>query len=85
MSFFNDFLNKFNLSLVDDKIKIQLIFGYGVMIFGDFKIKNLSEELVVLKSKKEMISIVGANMKMKEISKGEVFLIGDIKSIVSGV
>lgn len=85
MSFFNDFLNKFNLSLVDDKIKVQLIFGYGVMIFGDFKIENLSEELVVLKSKKEMISIVGANMKMKEISKGEVFLIGDIKSIVSGV
>ena len=85
MSFFNDFLNKLNLSLVDDKIKVQLIFGYGVMIFGDFKIENLSEELVVLKSKKEMISIVGANMKMKEISKGEVFMIGDIKSIVSGV
>lgn len=85
MSFFNDFLNKFNLGLVDDKIKVQLIFGYGVMIFGDFKIENLSEELVILKSKKEMISIVGANMKIKEISKGEVFLIGDIKSIVSGV
>ncbi len=84
MSFFYDFLNKFDIGLIENKIKIQLIFGYGAMISGGFKIESLSEELVILKSKNETISVIGVNLKMKAISKGEVFLMGDIKSIMSG-
>ena len=55
MSFFNDFLENFNIDSLADKVTITLILGVGLMIIGKVKILHLSENVINLKINKVKI------------------------------
>lgn len=84
MSFFNDFLEYFNLESVTDKTMITFIVGVGLVVVGKIKIENLNDDQIDLKSNKNLIKIFGEDLKIKSVSKGELIIAGEVKSISTG-
>jgi len=84
MSFFNDVLSYFKVDDRSKKVVVTMVLGVGIVVFGNLKIGELSKEKIVLKGKKEFIEIIGENMFISSISKGEIFVSGKISSILSG-
>lgn len=84
MSFFYDFLKYFDLTNIDAKTTITNILGYGVIIIGNLKIKDIQEDEIVLNNKREIISIFGKNLIIKSISKGEIIISGNVTKIETG-
>lgn len=84
MSFFNDFLEYFNLEGVTDKTMITFIVGVGLVVVGKIKIENLNDDQIDLKSNKNLIKIFGEDLKIKSVSKGELIIAGEVKSISTG-
>ena len=84
MSFFCDVLNYFKLNDINDKVLISLIPGNGVVVYGNFKIKDVSENNMVLCSKKDNVFIAGENLKISTITKGELVLSGLINEVKCG-
>lgn len=83
MSFFSDFLNE--LKVVDEKnVSISLILGVAVYIVGDFKIDDFSKEKIVIYYNKKIINILGEDLNIKSISKGEMIAVGNVKSVSLG-
>ena len=78
MSFFYDFLKYFDIKDLIDKITITTIVGYGAVVCGNLKIKEISEDFIYLYSKKEKVKIYGLGLKIKSIAKGEVVVAGEI-------
>ena len=77
MSFFNDFLDYFDVSDMSNQISIFSIIGIGLIV-GNVSVLNLSSELIELKTPKGKISIFGENLLIKSISKGEVVIEGKV-------
>ena len=71
MSFFCDVLYYFKLNDINDNVLISLIPGNGVVVYGDFKIKDISENNMVLCSKKDNVFIAGENLKISTITNTE--------------
>lgn len=84
MSFFNDVLSYFEVEDRSKKVVVTMVLGVGIVVFGDLKIGELSKEKIVLKGKKEFIEIIGENMFISSMSKGEIFVSGKIVSVSSG-
>ena len=84
MSFFYDFLKYFDISDLNGKISVTLLVGFGVMIVGDLKLSEITDEFVYFSSKKEKIKIYGHDLKITSIAKGEVVISGNVKNIVTG-
>lgn len=78
MSFINDFLEYFKVDEINDKILVLNVLGIGMMITGKFDISEISETQVELKTKSENLLIVGENLQIKSLSKGEIYLSGNI-------
>ena len=78
MSFFNDFLDYFDVSDMSNQISIFSIIGIGLIVEGNVSVLNLSSELIELKTPKGKISISGENLLIKSISKGEVVIEGKV-------
>ena len=78
MSFFNDFLDYFDVSDMSNQISIFSIIGIGLIVEGNVSVLNLSSELIELKTPKGKISIFGENLLIKSISKGEVVIEGKV-------
>lgn len=81
MSFFNDFLKYFDIKDINAKTTITTIVGYGTIIVGKIKIKNIDENEINILSNKEKVIISGQNLTIKSISKGELVIGGEIKKI----
>lgn len=78
MSFFYDLMQTFNLKDLDGKLTISLIFDVGVCVIGKFKLIDINEEEVIIESNKIKYKIVGKNLLVKSISKGEIVISGNV-------
>lgn len=85
MSFFYDCLKNFDLDELGEKIYVSLIVDVGVVVVGDLKIDEFSENEIVLKNKHNVIVVSGENIKIKSLAKGEFVIQGKIQNIKSGV
>ena len=85
MSFFDDFLKNFNIEDVKNELNISMIINHGVLVVGSVKVKSFSEEEIVLIYKKREYKVIGKRLKIKSMSKGEVFVEGGIIGFVGSV
>ena len=83
MSFFNDFLKEFDVSLVKDLVEMFCVLGVGIVVLGDVKIDEMSGELIVLKSKKRLIKIIGERLYISSVASGEFVIKGNVKNVDS--
>ena len=81
MSFFYDLMQTFNLSEIDEKTTISFILDVGVQIVGKFKIIDINENRLLIKSFNEQICIDGENFVIKTMSKGEIVILGKVIKI----
>lgn len=84
MSFFNDFLNYFKVDDISSKVSVFAVLGVGIVIMGKFVVVSLDEETIELKSGKDLISVVGKDLKVKSISRGELILSGKLVKVETG-
>ena len=84
MSFFYDDLSIFNIKDLGENLSIHYIENYGLTVVGNIKISDFSEEIIVIKKKQKTIKIVGENLTIKTMSKGEVVISGKILNIDFG-
>ena len=83
MSFFNDFFKEFDVSSVKDLVEIFFILGKGIVVLGDVKIDEMSGELIVLKSKRRLIKIIGERLYISSVATGEFVIKGNVKNVNS--
>ena len=81
MSFFNDFLNYFKINDISNKIAVSMVVGVGICVIGNFKVKSLSDCEIIFVINKDLFIIKGDGLKIATISKGEVVVAGDVKSL----
>lgn len=81
MSFFYDFLKELHIDDLSDKVAISMILNEGIMILGNIKLLNFSEESIVLSLKDKEIVVEGENLKIKTIAKGELVVVGNILKV----
>ena len=84
MSFFNDFLESFKLNDTSDKIILNMVVGVGIMIVGKIKIMNLDSQSIVIKANGKNLCIMGEELKIKSVAKGEILVSGNILKIDLG-
>ena len=84
MSFFYDFLNYFKIDRLGDSVAVSMIFDKGLALIGNIKISHFSNKSIEILSNNAKISVLGENLKIKSMSKGEIFLSGKIFKIESG-
>ncbi len=84
MSFFNDFLNYFKVDDISSKVSVFAVLGVGIVIMGKFVVVSLDEETIELKSGKDLISVIGKDLKVKSISRGELILSGKLVKVETG-
>ena len=84
MSFFNDFLNSFNMSGMINETKISIILGVGINVVGAIKIIDFSDIKIKFLSNKNIVEIEGVDLKIKSISKGEILISGVFNSLKVG-
>ena len=84
MSFLFDFLESFKSCDIKSKPMISLVFGVGVMIVGNITTELLSDNLIKIRNKKDVINILGEELSIKSFAKGEIVIAGNIKKISLG-
>ena len=84
MSFFDDILKNFELKNFVDEIVVTLVIGVGIMVVGNIYISDFTTDEISLSFKNECYKIVGNNLKLKSMSKGEIVVLGDVLSFVRG-
>ena len=84
MSFFNDFSSLFNLSELKNKSMVNLILGVGVVVIGKIKLNVFNDNIIDIFVEKEKIEIIGNDLKITSIGKGEMIVSGNIKSVNVG-
>ena len=84
MSFFNDIFNMFEVNDQTKNLTISYVENKGAMIVGKFKILTMNEEKILLKSEKNKIGIIGENLIIKSVAKGEILIFGKILNIDCG-
>ena len=82
MSFFNDFLQSVSVDDVKNKICCDLIFGKSLRVLGDFKINALYEDEILLGFGKVQVKILGNELKIVTLSKGELEVAGNVNGVV---
>lgn len=82
MSFFNDFIDSISIDDIENRICCNLVFDCGVKVSANFKIENLQENEIILKCKKNRIRIIGRNLKIVTLAKGELEVAGNIDGVV---
>ena len=65
-----------------DKGCCDIVLGFGVRILANFKIETLTEDEVVLKCRKNRIKIIGSELKILSLSKGEIEISGKVDGVV---
>lgn len=82
MSFFYDFINSLSIDDLGNKVCSSLVFDCGVRISANFKIETLQEDEIVLKCKKNRIKVIGKNLKVVSLAKGEIEIAGNVDGVV---
>ena len=81
MSFFSDFFDNVMIENEKNKIYCSLVFGQKASIIGGAKIDTMNQDEIIIKIKKEKIKIIGSNLTISSMSKGEF----EIEGCVDGV
>ena len=81
MSFFNEFLKCLSITDISEKLTVSLIINEGCMVVGNFKLSHISDDSIFLAGRKEKINIIGENLKIQSIAKGEIIVLGKVKKI----
>jgi len=81
MSFFNEIFNMFEVNDDTKNATITLVENKGAMVVGKFKILIMNEENVSLKTSKNIIDIMGENLTIKSVSKGEILIFGKVVNV----
>ena len=84
MSFFYDVFSALGIDDISNNLSINFVEEKGIVVVGNFKILTLNDELLQLKTKKNLIKIKGENLAMKTVSKGEIVVMGKVFSIRAG-
>ena len=84
MSFFNEFINYFKLDDLSEKTSVSMVLGVGAVVLGNVKILELSKEKIVFKERKNVINVVGFDLYISSISRGEVVVLGNVQSVGYG-
>ena len=84
MSFFYDVLNVFDISDLNNELIVSLVVGVGVRIFGDVLMESFSDNEIILKYNKKSYKCFGSDLKIKSISRGEIFIKGNVVGFVEG-
>ena len=82
MSFFCDFFKMLSIDDLTDKVCCDIVLGFGVRILANFKIETLTEDEIVLKCRKNRIKIIGSELKILSLSKGEIEISGKVDGVV---
>ena len=82
MSFFNDFFESVKLDDIKKEVCCNITFGKRISISGNFKIDTMSESEVILKINKVYYKILGNELSIISISKGEIEVGGDILGVL---
>lgn len=82
MSFFSDFFNNVMIENEKNKIYCSLIFGNKLSIIGNVKIDMMSEDEIVLKVKKGKIKIIGSNLIISSMAKGQFEIEGNVTGVM---
>ena len=70
----------------------EMIAGYRFTVYGSIGIHveghrgvlRLTDSEIVLRQRKHSIKILGSNLTLKELTETDVFIRGDIRSVVMG-
>lgn len=81
MSFFYDFLKSLAIDDLSSDITITTIVGHGIMVVGNFRVKEIGSDLIVVSSGKEKISISGKSLSVLTLAKGEIAISGRVENI----
>lgn len=81
MSFFNDFLDYFNISNFNNEVSMSIIVGVGLLVVGKIKIINFSEEKIEVFVNKKRLCLTGECLKISTISRGEMIVEGIILNV----
>ena len=84
MSFFDDILKNFELKNFVDEIVVTLVVGVGIMVVGNIYVSDFATDEILISFKNERYKIIGNNLKLKSMSKGEIIVVGDVLSFVRG-
>jgi len=86
-NFFNEIINicKLPFEEVSNDYKVLLIAGKSIYISNYKKIIDYSDSKVILKIKNNTLEIIGENMEIVQINKGEILINGKIFSFGLGV
>lgn len=82
MSFFNEFFDNSVVECAKNKISCDIIFGEKISIIGNLKIDNMTNEEMVFKNKNNKIKIIGKNLNIYSMAKGEFKIEGDICGVL---
>lgn len=81
MSFFDEIFNELNIGDCNENITISLAVNYGLSVVGKFKILSFNDSQISINSKNEKVVILGEDLKIKTMAKGEILVAGKILNI----
>lgn len=84
MSFFYDLIENVKISNIHNEMIVSIIIGQKILIVADFKIINLSENLIEIEYKKSLYKVLGDSLKVESLSKGEIVITGNVLGFVRG-
>lgn len=81
MSFFDEIFKSFNIKSIDE-VCVSMVLGYGVFISGNVRVIDVSEDAIILKCKAKFYNVVGSDLIIKSLAKGEIFVEGNVHGFV---
>lgn len=86
MAFYKDIGEKLKMeiSTLLSSFAVSIYGGEGVHVEGHKGIAYMSEEEIVLKTKRCNITIKGVGIKIREIGEEDVYVVGKIKAVELG-
>ena len=81
MSFFSDFFESVKLEDEKSKIRCSLVLGQSITIIGNAKIDVMDKNEIILKFKKDMVKIIGSDLIISSMTKGEFEIEGNVVGV----
>lgn len=80
-NFFDEIKKELKLEGLDAGYQIVDVGGKVVYVEGHLGVLRLSDELIMFKTKKKIISVSGRGLKLKILTKTTLSIMGEIESI----
>ena len=80
-NFFDEIKKELGILVGDASYQIVDVGGKGLYVEGHLGVLKLSDELIMFKTKKKIISVSGKGLKLKILTKSTLSIMGEIESI----